>query len=246
MTSRRILLSAGLAALCLLPAAAQATHPRPKAAAPMRLSLVAAQSQCTAPNRTHGPPLAFPSCGPPAQTSGQATMGTPDAFGGAANFAGYFLIKVFVGVPGPPNDSDVGMNMRLDDVRCVPAGARCGDPNAAGPADYVGDTHFAFTVRLTDHWNASAPGGGIDAATVQDLPIEDSWFAPCAQTASTAAGSTCNMATSMNAFIPGVIKDTKRTQYEVDDLRIYDGGADGNGDTTADNTVFLRPGVFIP
>ena len=29
-------------------------------------------------------------------------------------------------------------------------------------------------------------------------------------------------------------------------MRVYDGGADGDGDTTADNTVFLRPGIFIP
>jgi hypothetical protein len=29
-------------------------------------------------------------------------------------------------------------------------------------------------------------------------------------------------------------------------VRIYDGGADGDGDTTADNMVFLRPGIFMP
>ena len=29
-------------------------------------------------------------------------------------------------------------------------------------------------------------------------------------------------------------------------MRVHDGGADGDGDTTADNTVFARPGVFIP
>ena len=241
------MLFAGLVALCVVTGSAHATHPRPKGADPMRLSLVPAYSQCTAPNRTHGPPLAFPSCNPPAPTSGQATVGTPDAFGGAASFAGYFRTHVFVGVPGPPEDSDVGLYMRLDDVRCMPTGARCGNPNASGPADYAGGTHFAFTIRITDHWNASTPGGGSDPATVQDTPIGDSWFGQsCAQTASTSVGSTCNMATSMNAFIPGSIKDTKRTAYEIDDLRIYDGGADGNGDTTADNTVFLRPGVFIP
>ena len=70
--------------VCLLTAAsAQATHPRPKAATPMRMSLVPAYAECVAPNRTHAPPLASPSCNPPAQTSAQATVGTPDAFGGA-------------------------------------------------------------------------------------------------------------------------------------------------------------------
>ena len=42
-------------------------YPRPKGASPMRGSLVPAYEPCTAPNRTHGPPLAFPSCAPPAR-----------------------------------------------------------------------------------------------------------------------------------------------------------------------------------
>jgi hypothetical protein len=29
-------------------------------------------------------------------------------------------------------------------------------------------------------------------------------------------------------------------------VQIYDGGADGDGDTTADNTPFVRPGIFVP
>ncbi len=30
----------------------------------------------------------------------------------------------------------------------------------------------------------------------------------------------------------------------MDDLRIYDGGADGDGGTTADNTLFLDARLF--
>src|SRR5688572_19130943 len=112
----------GLALLCLLIAApVQATHPRPKGATPMRLSLVPAYQPCAAPNRTHGPPLAFPSCNPHAQESAQATVGTPDALGGAANFTGSFIISVTVGVPGPPDESDVYVKMDLADIRCAPA-----------------------------------------------------------------------------------------------------------------------------
>jgi hypothetical protein len=29
-------------------------------------------------------------------------------------------------------------------------------------------------------------------------------------------------------------------------VEVYDGGEDGDGDTTADNTVFLRQGIFVP
>ena len=239
----------GLAALCLLIAVpAQAIHPRPKGASPMRWSLVPAYNQCTAPNRTHGPPLAFPSCNPPAQSSAQATVGTPDAFGGTANFSGYFYINVLVGVPGPPNDSDVYIRMDTTDIRCVPTGARCGSANAAGPADYSGEVGFSYGIRFTDHWNAVAPGGGADPATMQDAAITlDTGAITCAQTASTATGSTCNMSTSYNAFHPGLIKDGKRLNEEIlGDMNVYDGGADGDANTLGDNTVFLRPGIFIP
>ena len=158
------------------------------------------------------------------------------------SFNSYVRFTPRVGTPGPPEDSDLQSNMPLNDVRCT--NARCGNANASGPGDYSGEVRFAFTLRLTDHFNAASPGGGIDPATVQDTSIEASFT--CAQTASTSTGSTCTMRTSFNAFIPGSIKDTKRSLMEVDDLRVYDGGADGVGSTTADNTVFLRPGVFIP
>ena len=246
--SMRFVLLGGIAALCLLIVVpAQATHPRPKGASPMRLSLVPAYDPCSAPNRTHGPPLAFPSCNPPAHTSGQATVGTADAFGGAANFAGYFLLEVIVGVPGPPNDSDVRLKLDLTDVRCVPTGARCGTANAVGPADYSGEVGFEYAIRFTDHWNAVAPGGGTDPATMQDAVITlDPGAIACAGTASTSTGSTCAVYTSYNAFHPGLIKDGKRLNEEVGDFHIYDGGADGDANTTADNTVFLRQGIFIP
>ncbi len=246
--SMRTVLLGGIAVLCLLVAVpAQATHPRPKGASPVRLSLVPTYDACSAPNRTHGPPLAFPSCNPPAQTSGQATVGSPDAYGGAANFTGSFKIIVLVGTPGPPDDSDVYVRMDLGDVRCVPTGARCGAANAGGPADYSGEVGFKYGIRFTDHYNAVAPGGGIDPATMQDATITlDPGAIACTGTASTSSGSTCTMYTSYNAFHPGLIKDGKRLNEEIDDFHVYDGGADGDANTTADNTVFLRPGVFIP
>ena len=235
----------GLATLCLLIAApVQATHPRPAGTAPFRLSLVPAYQPCGAPNRTHGPPLAFASCNPPAQTSGQATVGTPDAYGGPSSFAGSFKFEVMVGNPGPPDDTDVRVRWDLTDIRCVPTGSRCGGANASGPADYSGDLGFSFRIRSTDHYNAVAPGGGSDPATVEDVTLTAGFT--CAATASTSTGSTCKSFTSYNSFFPGLAKDTKRVVQETDDLHIYDGGADGVASTTADNTVFLRQGIFVP
>ena len=241
---RFAMLFGGLAPLCLAIAApAQGSHPRPKGATPMRFSFVPAYSQCTAPNRTHGPPLSFPSCNPPAQTSGQATVGTPDAYGGAANFNGQITFNWVGGVAGPPDDADVLVYMTLNDVRCVPAGARCGGANNLGPADYSGEIRFGWDGRISDHFNGATQAGGADPATVVDFSFEHA--SACAETASTSVGSTCNVTTSVNAIMPDIAKE-KRMVWEFGQPHVDDGGADGDGDTTADNTVFLRSGVFIP
>jgi hypothetical protein len=242
---RCLTLFGGLATLSLLVvASAQATHPRPMSASPVRMSLVPAYAPCAAPNRTHGPPLAFASCNPPAQTSAQGTVGTPDAFGGAANSASYLRLKSLVEFMCCGN-SDILIDIALSDVRCVPTGARCGTANASGSADYSGEMRFSFRFRFTDHWNAVAPGGGTDAATGEDFTLEHSWA--CAQSGSTSTGSTCDLLTTLGTVIPGSgVPRGKRTLIELDAVRIFDGGADGDGDTTADNTVFMRPGVFVP
>ena len=56
-------------------------YPRVKGAANLTVGLVPAYDQCQAPNREHGPALAFPSCAPPDPSSELLTVGTPDANG---------------------------------------------------------------------------------------------------------------------------------------------------------------------
>ncbi len=63
-------------------------YARPKGATPFRASLVVAFKSCTAPNRQHGPALAFPSCAPPVQESDWLTTGTADSNGQATEFVG--------------------------------------------------------------------------------------------------------------------------------------------------------------
>jgi hypothetical protein len=225
-------------------AADVAGYPRPKAASPLHTSLVPAYTQCTASNRLHGPPLVFASCNPPGQVSSQATVGSPDALGGAASFTGFMRYQVLVGAPGPPDDSEVYLDASLADVRCRPTGNRCGTANSGGPADYSGELRAAVTLRMTDRWNATAAGGGPDSATVQEVPLEASFA--CAQTASTSIGSSCTLSTSALALVPGLVKDGKRAIWEMDRSRIYDGGADGDGDTPGDNTLFAVQGIFVP
>ena len=242
---RMVLPALAVAALVMMVVAsmASATHPRPKGATPLRVSLVPAYNACTTPNRTHGPPLAFPSCNPPVQTSTAVTVGTPDANGAAANMTGFVKLDVKVGVVGPPDDSDVNITANISDVRCKAGTTACGNANAADGADYTGQMQGNATIRITDHYNAVAPGGGTDAATVVDIPFPVP--ATCANTASTSEGGLCTANTSANATVPGAVLDAKRANIEVGAITITDGGPDGQNGTTP-NTVAFTQGIFIP
>ena len=242
---RMVLPALAVAALVMMVMAsmASATHPRPKGATPLRVSLVPAYNACTAPNRTHGPPLAFPSCNPPVQSSASVTVGTPDANGAAANMTGFVKLEVIAGAPGLPEDSDVNITASISDVRCKAGTTACGAANAADGADYTGEVQGNATIRISDHWNAIAPGGGPDAATVVDIPFPVP--ATCAGTASTGEGGLCTATTSANAVVPGSVKDTKRANVEVGQITITDGGPDGVNGTTP-NTLAFTQGIFIP
>ena len=230
----------------VLASVASATHPRPLAASPIVASLVPSFTECTGTgNRTHGPPLVFPSCNPPVQTSNNITIGTFDANGANSNFKGSIRLSVKVGVPGPPEDSDVKIVASMTDVRCKAGNAACGAANAADGADYTGEVQGNALIRITDHWNAVAPGGGPDAATVQDIPFPVN--ATCVATGSTAVGGTCSVNTTANAVLPGVpVKDGKRANVEIQQLQITDGGSDGVMGTPTGNTLFAVQGIFIP
>ena len=128
-------------------------YPRPVAASPLRASLVPAYAGCAAPNRTHGPPLAFGSCNPPAKVSSHLTVGTPDANGAAANSVGFLKMRVAPGAPGPPNDTQVWIDYSISDVRCDGTTTTCGNANNAGGADYTGELEGRFTLRSTDKHN---------------------------------------------------------------------------------------------
>ena len=114
---RLFALTATAVVMLLVASVASATHPRPKGATPISVSVVPAYNACAAPNRTHGPPLAFPSCNPPVQSSNSLTVGSPDANGAAANGVANIRIAVLVGTPGAPDDSDVKLSANSTDIR---------------------------------------------------------------------------------------------------------------------------------
>jgi hypothetical protein len=236
-------LALGAVGIMVMASMASATHPRPKGASPLYASMVPAQQPCGTPNRQHGPPLAFPSCNPPVATSQSVTVGSPDANGAAANSVGFVRLTVKVGIPGPPEDSDVLIVASISDVRCITGTTACGNANTADGPDYTGEVQGNAQIQITDHWNAVAPGGGPDAATVVSIPFPVG--ATCANTADAAIGGLCSANTSANAVVPGAVKDGKRAIVEIGQIQITDGGDDGLNATTP-NTLFEVQGIFIP
>jgi hypothetical protein len=233
-----LVLAAAIGAMALaMVQSAGATHVRPKGATPLRASIVPAYKACTAPNRTHGAPLAFPSCNPPVQTSNFLTVGSPDANGAGANSVAFILLKVKSTSP-----EDVLITSSGSDIRCKAATAAsvCNSANAADGPDYSGGLQGNAIIRISDHYN----GPGLnEAATVQDIPFPVN--ASCANTVSTTEGGLCTANTSANATVPGSVKDLQRAVVEIAQLQINDGGADGKV-ATLDNTLFGVQGIFIP
>ena len=238
-TANRAAVTIAVAVLGALLAAqiAAATHPRPRGATPIRVSLVPAYKHCTSPNRTHGPPLSFDSCAPPVQESNYLTVGTPDANGAGANSVGSALIKVKTTSP-----EDVLSSLSISDVRCRPGtdASVCNSPNAADGPDYSGQLQMMATVRISDHNNGP---NHDEAATVQDIPFPVSVF--CHNTADTTTGGLCDDPGPQCVGCPTQNYDGYRTVAEITQIEIRDGGADGFVGTGTD-TVFMRQGIFIP
>jgi glucose/arabinose dehydrogenase len=204
-------------------------YARPRGASPFRVPLVPAFNACTTPNRNHGAPLASGSCTPPAQSSSQLTVGTPDANGKPVGSSGFVLVRAIAGDPATTADeADVALHLVVSDVR-----------KRSDLSDYSGELQLTAGLRITDKDN----GGSSPAATVADTPYAAAL--PCQPTSLTTIGSTCSLSTTADALAPGSIKEGRRTIWELGQVQVYDGGADGIA-STAPNTVFLRQGIFTP
>ena len=210
----------------------RAGYPRPKTAAKVRVSLVPAFNQCTSGNRMHGPPLAHPSCNPPVQSSPNLTVGTPDANGAAANATGFVRVAPIPGNPGTPADeADVSLIVSMTDVRRT----------TAGLPDYTGQLQMRLPLRLTDRDNGGP--AGFEQGTLQDRNFDAT--VPCTATGSTSVGSTCNLTTTADAVVPGVVVEGKRAMWELGKAQVLDGGSDGVASTTP-NFLFASQGVLVP
>ena len=210
-------------------------YPRPKGAYRQRIALVTAYTACAAPNRTHGPPLAFPACAPPVMESDHITVGTGDSNGLPAKFRGNLDIHAIPGTPQTSqNDADVRVVLTLFELF-----------NRETLDSYTGEVQARFNVQITDRENSPHPGGPGPGTTVE-IPFEMT-----AQTCVPGApgsppeGTSCLLVSELSAILPGAVKEGGRAIWQVDDVEVWDGGPDGDAETKP-NTLFARQGVFVP
>ena len=198
-------------------------YPRPRGATPLHVALVPAYTECTAPNRTHGPPLGFDSCSAPQQTSTQLTVGTFDANSRTANSKGSVRLDVVLGDPATPADeADLGLEAMVTDVR-----------NAGTLSDYAGNLSAEMGVRIIDKDNTPNPGGP-GAATVSDFSF--GLDVPCYVTADANVGSTCTVTTTADALLGEAAKERKRMIWQLGAVEVRD----------ANGGLFMTQGVFVP
>jgi hypothetical protein len=204
-------------------------YPHPRGATPLHVPLVPASDPCISPNRTHGTPLALPSCSPPTQASEFLTVGTPDSNGEGANAFASVVLAAVVGNPATPADeADVKLSASATDVRV-----------RSKLSDYTGELEANARLRLTDR----SSGPALDEpATVQDFIFR--FTVPCQATVSTTVGSTCAVATTADALQPGSVREGARTIWQVGQITLFDGGPDGVASTASGNTLFESQGVF--
>lgn len=188
------------------------SYARPKGATPTRIALVTANNQCTAPNRTHGAPLAFPSCAPAQLSSGQLTVGTGDSNARPALMQASLRFDVSGG--------DVTIAASLNDVF------------KKDLSDYTGTLRASVAVQITDKGNTPNPGGP-GPGTVQPFPLQ--FDIGCGATADPNAGSNCMLNTTMNALQPGALVSGRRSIWELGQAKVFD----GNGGLFAVEGVFV-------
>jgi WD40-like Beta Propeller Repeat len=213
----------------------QPPYVRPRGASPFLAYFDVAYRECTAPNRTHGAPLAFLSCAPPVQTSPNVTAGTPDANGAAPNFRASAILKVLPGNPATQADeADVRVTVSLTDIRCTASTIAC---TGGEFSDYTGAMRLVLPLSLTDSY---VPGLPATSAGSISVPV------PCAPTSDATIGSLCTSVTTVDSVIPGAVREGNRAIWELGQLQVWDGGQDGSLASPDDDALFAVQGLFVP
>jgi hypothetical protein len=215
--------------------ASNAGYARPQAATPIYAALVPAYEACVSSTAVHALPLSLGSC-VAQQSSAQLTVGTADSNARPTNSASYLRIGGLFGDPNVPGDqADVRFTASITDVR-----------RQSDLTDYTGELEARVGFRITDRSTSASPlppGTGSD--TTQDFTFR--FPIGCAATSEPpSVGATCALVTTADSIMPGALVEGRRAIWEAGQVQVYDGGSDGDADTTADNAPFMRQGIFAP
>ena len=130
---------------------------------------------------------------------------------------------------GNGDQADVQISGTITDVR-----------KQSDLTDYTGELRAVIGLRITDRHN----GASFDTpATAQDTPFAFNFA--CSATAGDEGGA-CNVATSADGVTSGIVLEGRRSVWGLGQVQVFDGGSDGDADTTGDNTLFAVQGLFAP
>jgi hypothetical protein len=217
------------------PATLRELFPRPGSGSPLRVPLVPEFTRCSSPNTSHVAPLSRPSCNPPVQQSSLLTM---SGLGKGGAFARLDVL------PGNPltsaDEADINIFALATDVRQKSDGT-----------DYVGKVMLTTLMRITDRANGpSQTQSGTVEDTKLSVPID------CVATSDPALGSTCNVNTTADALVPGLVREGAHAVISALSVSVEDAGPDGTITPpsgacpptcgSGDEKVFLRQGIFAP
>jgi hypothetical protein len=208
------------------------SYVRPRGASPLRLSLVPANKPCTSPDRTHGAPLALPSCGPPQPASSLLTTGAPDANGLPVRMNASLTLTAMLGNETTPADeADLRIQALVNHVL------------KNDLTDYTGSLRAVVPLQITDKDNTPSPGGPGAGTTA---PFDYGFDVRCTANPDPTVGSECAISTTADSLLPGTIKEGVRAVWQVGQVRVDDAGPDGDTTTAGDNSPFAAQGIFIP
>jgi hypothetical protein len=210
------------------------SYDAPASASPLQFSLVPelrqtiSASQCQARGgivSSHGPPLSFTSCNPPAFVPGTAAR-----FRGTGNAS---LTVVEGNLATPADEADVAVVASLTDVRAAAGGDYAPDPTNP-------DLTLVARLRISDTHN----GAGLsDPGTVADLEFPTP--VNCATTPDPATGSICAVSTTADAVNAGSILEGRSAVLQTFRVRVNDSGPNGvRGDS--DDRRLASQGIYIP
>ena len=155
-------------------------------------------------NRTHGPPLAHPSCNPPVPESPNLAISVGET---QLRSVGSLRARVLAGAPGAPDDTDVQLTFSLTNVM-----------KASDHSEYSGELQVRVPSRVTDK-------EGAVSSTTQTFAV--SWAVPCAPTADPQIASACTSNTTLDAVLPGAAAEGTRAVWALDAVRSTTAGRTG-------------------